>query len=237
MSAPRGRTYRVQVDVIAEEYVTILDNGDFVLEDAVTGDYIAVNADELESFGQTDPPYTAHVVECIRRELLDDTHDQCGWEWMQQSGGGWWYRTGPCPTCSAAARHEPSPALGNANEQLRMFAVHHAWVELLAGERYGRRTRNVYSKVFAGTAAHAPIGVWDQNGNTQYRPGFAPDADVLSLMQHELERCEIAKWVDQRDAKHGIWGDGWSVIRSALSVDELLQSLHSAFVEENPPIR
>ena len=237
MSAPRGRTYRIQIDVIAEEYVTILDNGDFVLEDAVTGDYVAVSFDELESFALSDPPYTAHIVECIRRDLLDDTHDQCGWEWTRQSGSNSWYRPGQCPSCSRATASKPSADLKDANEQLPLFAVHHVWVELLDGERYGTRTRNVYNKALAGTSAQAPVGVWDQNGNAQYRLGFAPAAEVLNAMRHELERLTIETWADQRDAKHGTWGDGWSVIRSALSADELLQSLHSAFVDNNPPIR
>lgn len=237
MSAPRGRTYCVQIDVIAEEYVTILDNGDFVLEDAVTGNYVAVGSDELESFAQSDPPYTAHIVECIRRDLLDDTHDQCGWEWTRQSETNSWYRPGQCPSCSRATECKPSAGLRGANEQLPLFAVHHVWVELLDGERYGTPTRNVYNKALAGTSAQAPVGVWDQYGNAQYRLGFAPAAEVLDAMRHELEHLGIETWADQRDAKHGTWGDGWTVIRSALSADELLQTLHSAFVDNNPPIR
>lgn len=237
MSAPRGRIYRIQIDVIAEEYVTILDNGDFVLEDAVTGDYVAVSSDELESFALSDPPYTAHIVECIRRDLLDDTHDQCGWEWTRQSGSNSWYRAGQCPSCSRATESKPSADLRGANEQLPLFAVHHVWVELLDAERYGTPTRNVYNKALAGTSAQAPVGVWDQYGNAQYRLGFAPAAEVLDAMRHELEHLGIETWADQRDAKHGTWGDGWTVIRSALSADELLQTLHSAFVDNNPPIR
>lgn len=99
MTAPAGRTYRVQIDIIADEFVTILDNGDLVLEDAVTGDYVAVERSRLDEFANSQPPYTAHVVECIRRELLSTTHDDCDWPWTQQTDRGWWYRDGKCPTC------------------------------------------------------------------------------------------------------------------------------------------
>lgn len=236
MSAPGGRTYLVQIDVVADEYVTILENGDLVLEDAVTGDYVCVSPDELEAFAQTDPPHTAHIAACIRRDLLDDTHDRCGWEWTQRPGDGCWYRLGQCPSCSEHAQHEPAANSENANVKLHTFAVHHVWVELLAGAQYGGRAHNVYTQAIAGTSAQAPVGVWEQNGSAQYRPGFAPAAEVLDAMRHELEHLDIETWVDQRDAKHGTWGDGWSVIHSALSADDLLQSLHSSFVDTNPPI-
>jgi len=105
MSAPRGRTYLIQIDVIAQEFVTILESGSLVLEDAVTGDYVTVAPKDLDAFAESDPPYTAHVASCVRRELLDDTHDRCGWEWTQHPERKWWYRVGACPKC-----HPPSPA-------------------------------------------------------------------------------------------------------------------------------
>ena len=99
MTAPRGRTYRLQVDVIAEEYVTILENGDLLIEDAVTSDPILVGHDRLDDFAESDPPYSSHIADCIRRELLAPLHDACEWQWAQQPEGGWWYRPGRCPTC------------------------------------------------------------------------------------------------------------------------------------------
>ncbi|MDT0179885.1 hypothetical protein Q9S36_06625 [Microbacterium sp. ARD31] len=99
MSASRGRTYLIQIDVISQEFVTILDDGSLVLEDAVTGDYVTLEVKDLDKFAASNPPYTAHVADCIRRDLLDDTHDLCGWEWTEQPQGHWWYRVGKCPKC------------------------------------------------------------------------------------------------------------------------------------------
>ena len=104
MSAPRGRTYRLQIDVFAEEFITILEDGSLILEDAVTGDYVAVTAEDLDSFAISSPPYTAHIAKCVREQLLDDTHDHCSWEWNEHPSGGWWYRSGRCPTCNPPAR-------------------------------------------------------------------------------------------------------------------------------------
>ncbi len=99
MSAVRGRTYRVQIDVFAEEYVTILDSGDFLLEDAVTGDPVIVDRDKLAQYALSDPPYTAQIADCIRRELESVVHDDCDWPWTEHPTGGWWYREGRCPVC------------------------------------------------------------------------------------------------------------------------------------------
>lgn len=99
MTAPPGRTYRVPVDVFADEFVTILESGDLVLEDAVSGDYTIVEQARLDEFGGAHPPYSAHVVNCIRRTLLSPEHEACGWPWTLQPSGGWWYRNGRCPTC------------------------------------------------------------------------------------------------------------------------------------------
>ncbi|MGP6172197.1 hypothetical protein ACTU6V_13440 [Microbacterium sp. A204] len=99
MTASPGRTYRVQIDVIAEEYVTILENGDLVLEDAVTGDFMVVERSRLDDFANSEPPYSAHVAERIHQVLLSPMHDDCNWPWTQQLDGGWWYRHGKCPTC------------------------------------------------------------------------------------------------------------------------------------------
>lgn len=99
VTAPHGRTYRVQVDVIAEEYVTILENGDLLLEDAVTGEPTLVTREGLDAFANIDSPYSAHLADCIQRDLLSETHDDCEWPWERQPEGGWWYRPGPCPTC------------------------------------------------------------------------------------------------------------------------------------------
>lgn len=99
MTAPRGRTYLVPIDVMADEFVTILETGDLVLEDAVTGDFEIVELDRLDEFERTNPPYNAHLVDCIRRTLLSTAHDTCAWWWTQQPERGWWYRSGKCPTC------------------------------------------------------------------------------------------------------------------------------------------
>lgn len=99
MSAPYGRTYRIQIDVIAEEHVTVLPTGNLILEDAVDGNYTLVERHRLDEYAQSQPPYTAHIADCIHRELISDTHDACGWEWTQQPVRGWWYRSGKCPTC------------------------------------------------------------------------------------------------------------------------------------------
>lgn len=99
MTARSGRTYRIQIDAVAEEYVTILSDGHLVLEDAVTGDYVHVERDKLEHYALSNPPYTAHVADCIQRELLSSEHDACDWPFVQQLEAGWWYRHGRCPTC------------------------------------------------------------------------------------------------------------------------------------------
>lgn len=99
MVAPAGRTYRIQIDVFAEEYVTILDDGNLVLEDPVDGEFTHVERDRLGDFALSDPPYSAHVAECIRQVLLTSKHDNCDWPFIQQPVGGWWYRDGKCPTC------------------------------------------------------------------------------------------------------------------------------------------
>lgn len=98
MSAPPGRTYRIQVDVFAEEYITILDSGDYLLEDAVTGDPMIVQRENLTDYALS-TPYTAHIAQCIRRELESDVHDECDWPWTEHPTGGWWYREGRCPEC------------------------------------------------------------------------------------------------------------------------------------------
>jgi hypothetical protein len=95
----RGRTYRIQIDVFAEEYVTVFEDGSLVLEDAVTGAYVYVERDKLDVYARSGPPYTAHVVECIQHDLLTNRHDACEWPFVQQPEGGWWYREGRCPTC------------------------------------------------------------------------------------------------------------------------------------------
>jgi len=102
MAAPRGRTYRIQIDVFAETYVTVLDDGNLVLEDAVTGDYLHVQPDKLDEYAESDPPYTAHIAECVRRDLLSSAHDACDWPFTQQPEQGWWYRHGTCPTCGGS---------------------------------------------------------------------------------------------------------------------------------------
>lgn len=109
MSAPRGRTYRLQIDVIAQEFVTVLEDGSLVLEDAVTGDYVSVELADLDRFAESGPPYTAHVVQRIREELLDDTHDLCGWDWVRHPEASWWWREGHCPTCEASQSANAEP--------------------------------------------------------------------------------------------------------------------------------
>ena len=99
MSAPYDRTYRIQIDVITEEYVTVLSTGNLILQDAVDGKLTLVERHRLEEYGQSRPPYTAHIADCIQRELIADTHEACDWEWTKQPARGWWYRAGKCPTC------------------------------------------------------------------------------------------------------------------------------------------
>lgn len=236
MSAPRGRTYRIQVDVFAEEHVTILESGDFVLEDAVTGDYVAVASDQLESFARTDPPYTSHIAECIRRELLDDTHDHCGWDWTQQPESGWWYRAGQCPTCSTKRQAAQAQSAQSTDEQRHVYAVHYVWVDLMTGDQYGKRATGVYSKAIAGTAARAPVGVWSVQGRGHYVPGFEPASDLRNSLRRSLEELTIETVVEQWDARHGTWGDGWGITRSSSPGDEVLQALYSAFIDGHPPV-
>lgn len=99
MPAPTGRTYVVQVDVIAEVYVTILENLSIVIEDPVTADYALVENGKFDVYALSEPPYSAHIAECITRELLSSRHDGCDWTFTPHPSGHHWYRVGACPSC------------------------------------------------------------------------------------------------------------------------------------------
>lgn len=119
---------------------------------------------------------------------------------------------------------------------MKKYAVHYVWIDLRAGDRYGDRARNVYINVMKGFAAATPVGIWAEDGSSVHLDDFMPSTETHAALKLSLAKLGLSKWVEQLDARHGTWSDGWAVTESDDTADSLLESLHMAFLAEHPPV-
>lgn len=119
---------------------------------------------------------------------------------------------------------------------MKKYAVHYVWIDLRAGDRYGDRAINVYDDAVKGLAAATPVGVWAEDGSSAYLDDFIPNAETRAAFELSVTKLGLEKWVEQQDARHGTWGDGWAVKESEDTAESLLESLHMAFLAEHPPV-
>lgn len=119
---------------------------------------------------------------------------------------------------------------------MKKYAVHFVWIDLRAGDRYGDRAINVYNDAVNGLAAATPVGVWAEDGSSVYLDDFIPSAETRAAFELSLIELGLDAWVEQQDAKHGTWSDGWAVRVSEDTAESLLESLHMAFLAKHPPV-
>jgi hypothetical protein len=119
---------------------------------------------------------------------------------------------------------------------MKKYAVHYVWINLRAGDRYGDRAINVYDDAVNGLAAATPVGVWAEDGSSVYLDDFIPSAETRAAFELSLIELGLDAWVEQQDAKHGTWSDGWAVRVSEDTAESLLESLHMAFLAKHPPV-
>jgi hypothetical protein len=64
--------------------------------------------------------------------------------------------------------------------------IYNDWVDLRAGEGYGRRFHGSdYKAAIHGYIERAPVGVWPEGGSPMYIEGFAPTEIVTHLLDHQ----------------------------------------------------